>query len=149
MPRLIAIDYGTKRVGLAQTDPLQLIASPLHALHAKDTVAYLQTYTTQQPTEAFILGLPLNTNNQDTDSTKHVRIFAKALLKAIPHIPIIFQDERFTTVQAKRTLLEAGLNKKARADKQLHDRTSAVLILQSYMQRREMALNAAQRIDAL
>ncbi|MES2388861.1 MAG: Holliday junction resolvase RuvX [Bacteroidota bacterium] len=138
MGRLIAIDYGTKRVGLACTDPLKMIASPLHSLHAKDTIAWLKAYAAAEPVDGFVLGMPLNTDNTDTNSTPHVRIFAKLLAKAIPEIPIYLQDERYTTVLAHRTLLEAGLKKKVRADKGLIDRTGAVFILQGYMQKMGM-----------
>ncbi len=137
MPRILAIDYGTKRVGVAVTDPLQMIATPLTAIHAKDIVAYIIEYISKEEVEAVVVGLPKDMMNNDSDSEKHIQVFIRTLKNKLPELNIIRYDERFTSKMAQQTMLEAGLKKKARQNKQLIDQTSAVIILQSYLEHKK------------
>jgi putative Holliday junction resolvase len=135
MPRLIGIDYGTKRVGLATTDPLKLIANTLATIHAKDVIQYLKDYTAKEEVECFVVGKPMKLDGSDSQSAVHVEKFVHLLRKNFPAIPVEMIDERFTSAIATRSLLEMGLKKKDRAVKGNVDQVSAVLILQTYMQR--------------
>jgi putative holliday junction resolvase len=134
MARIIAIDYGTKRVGLAVTDPLKIIASALDTVHAKDVIAYLKNYMITHEVELFVLGKPLRLDGSDSQSAVHVEKFLTLLRKTFPQIPVARIDERFTSTIATRSLLDMGLKKKDRANKENIDKVSAVLILQSYLQ---------------
>ena len=134
MARILAIDYGTKRVGLAVTDPLKIIASALNTVHAKVVVVYLKSYTTKEEVERFVVGLPKRLDGSDSQSAVHVENFVNLLRKNFPNIPIERVDERFTSTIATRSLLEMGLKKKDRANKGNVDQVSAVLILQTYLQ---------------
>jgi putative Holliday junction resolvase len=134
MARILAIDYGTKRVGLAVTDPLKIIASALNTVHAKDVVVYLKSYTTKEEVERFVVGLPKRLDGSDSQSAVHVENFVNLLRKNFPNIPIERVDERYTSKIATRSLLEMGLKKKDRANKGNVDQVSAVLILQTYLQ---------------
>ena len=134
MPRILAIDYGTKRVGLAVTDPLKIIASALDTVHAKDVIDYLKKYTTTEAVETFVVGLPKRLDGSDSESAVHVENFVNLLRKNFPDTLIVRVDERFTSTIASRSLLEMGLKKKDRAKKENVDQVSAVLILQTYMQ---------------
>jgi putative Holliday junction resolvase len=134
MPRILAIDYGTKRVGLAVTDPLKIIASTLDTVHAKDVIEYLKKYTSTEAVETFVVGLPKRLDGSDSESAVHVESFVNLLHKNFPDTPIVRVDERFTSTIATRSLLEMGLKKKDRAKKENIDQVSAVLILQTYMQ---------------
>jgi putative Holliday junction resolvase len=134
MARILAIDYGTKRVGLAVTDPLKIIASALNTVHAKDVIVYLKNYTTKEEVERFVVGLPKRLDGSDSQSAVHVENFVNLLRKNFPNTPIERVDERFTSTIATRSLLEMGLKKKDRANKGNVDQVSAVLILQTYMQ---------------
>src|SRR5690606_8782445 len=133
MSRLLAIDYGTKRVGLAVTDPLKMIASPLDTIHSKDVIAYLKNYHLKENIEAFIVGMPKNLNNQDTNATGLLRQFVKLLEKNFPGMPIHLVDERFTSKMALQTMIAGGTKKKDRAKKENLDKISAAIILQSYL----------------
>lgn len=134
MGRLLAIDYGTKRVGLAVTDSLKIIASTLDTVHAKDVIVYLKNYTAKEEVERFVVGLPKRLDGSDSQSAVHVENFVNLLRKNFPNTPIERVDERFTSTIATRSLLEMGLKKKDRANKGNVDQVSAVLILQTYMQ---------------
>ena len=134
MARILAIDYGTKRVGLAVTDPLKIIASALNTVHAKDVIVYLKNYTTKEEVERFVVGLPKRLDGSDSQSAVHIENFVNLLRKNFPNIPIERVDERFTSTIATRSLLEMGLKKKDRANKGNVDQVSAVLILQTYLQ---------------
>ncbi|SFC28791.1 putative holliday junction resolvase [Flexibacter flexilis DSM 6793] len=138
MKRIIAVDYGTKRVGLAVTDPLQIIAGPLDTVHAKDVIEYLKKYCAQNPTESFVVGMPVRLDNTATNNTSHVRGFVRILQRTFPDIPVFTTDERFTSVIASQAMLDGGLGKKARANKATVDMVSAVIILQSFMQQRSL-----------
>jgi putative Holliday junction resolvase len=134
MGRLIGIDYGTKRVGLASTDPLKLIANTLTAIHAKDVIHFLKEYMTKEEVECFVVGKPLRLNGTNSQSAVHVEKFVHLLHKNFPQTPVHMVDERFTSAIATRSLLEMGLKKKDRAKKSNIDQVSAVLILQTFMQ---------------
>jgi putative Holliday junction resolvase len=134
--RLIAIDYGTKRVGLAATDPLQLIALGLDTVHANDVLAFLKAYAQREAIEAFVVGMPRRLDGTATDATPHVRGFIKSLKKAFPETPVHEHDERFTSVLAQRAMLAGGLSKKDRRDKATVDKVSATILLQSFMESR-------------
>lgn len=134
MPRILAIDYGTKRVGLAVTDSMQLIASALTTVHAKDVITYLQKYVASEEVSCFVVGKPMKLDGSDSQSAVHVEKFVHLLGKTFPNILIERVDERFTSAIATRSLLEMGLKKKDRAKKENVDQVSAVLILQTYMQ---------------
>ncbi|MCY7349307.1 MAG: Holliday junction resolvase RuvX [Cytophagaceae bacterium] len=134
MARLVAIDYGTKRVGVAVTDPLQIIASALETVHAKDVIAYLKTYAAREEVEAFVVGMPSRLDGTATDATPHVRGFIKTLRKAFVDIPVYEHDERFTSVLAQRAMITGGMSKKDRRDKANVDKLSATILLQSFME---------------
>jgi len=134
MPRILAIDYGTKRVGLAVTDPQKIIASRLETVHSKDVIDFIRKYTISEELESFVVGLPLHLDGKATDATPHVEAFVKQLKKNFPEIPIHRIDERFTSKIAFQTMLEAGLKKKDRQRKDLVDGVSATLILQHYLE---------------
>lgn len=135
MGRVLAIDYGTKRVGLAVSDPLKIIGTPLDTIHAKDVIAYLKDYHNREVLECFVLGIPKRFDNSDTDATPLVRIFAKLLRKNFPEIPIHWVDERFTSKLALDAMIRAGSKKKDRKKKTGNlDKISATIILQSFLE---------------
>lgn len=136
MARILAIDYGTKRVGLAVTDPLQLIASALGTVHSKDVISYLKNYLQAHEVVCFVVGLPKRLDGSDSQSAAHVEKFVTLLRQNFPEIPVERVDERFTSSIATRSLLEMGLKKKDRAKKENVDMLSAVLILQTYLEAR-------------
>lgn len=136
MARVLAIDYGAKRTGLAVTDTLQIIPGGLCTVLTKDLLTFLSDYVKKEPVERFVVGLPKQTNGMDSDNLPRVKAFTANLSKLIPDIPIEMYDERFTSVMAHRTMLEAGLHKKARQNKALVDEISATIILQSWMESR-------------
>ena len=136
MARLIGLDYGTKRVGIAETDDLQIIASPLITIHSKDVIDYLIAYSQKHKLEAVIVGLPKNLNSSDTHATGLVEQFVKHLRKKITPIKIILEDERFTSKMASQSMIMAGIKKRKRQEKGNLDKVSASLILQSYLDRK-------------
>lgn len=133
MPRIIAIDYGTKRVGLAVTDELKIIATALDTIHSKDVIEYLKKYCTENTVETFVLGLPKQMNGKASESERYIQAFQNSLRKNFPTIPIVRYDERFTSKIASQSLIDSGLKKKDRKNKGLLDSVSAVLILQDYL----------------
>jgi len=137
MARIVAIDYGNKRVGIAVSDPLQLIATGLTTVHSKDIINYLKDYLKKEDVECFVVGEPKRLNNQKTDATPFVEAFVKDLKKYFPEIPIFRVDERFTSKMASQTLLASGVKKKERQNKELLDTISATIILQSFMDSRK------------
>ncbi|MEI6507879.1 MAG: Holliday junction resolvase RuvX [Bacteroidota bacterium] len=136
MARILAIDYGTKRVGLAVTDPLQIIANTLTTVHSKDVLQYLKDYLMKEEVECFVVGKPLRLDGTNSELAAEVEKFINVLRKNFPAIPIERIDERFTSAIAKRTLLEMGLNKKDRANKSSLDQISATIILQGYLEKK-------------
>lgn len=134
MGRLLAIDYGKKRTGLAVTDPLQLIAGGLTTVATAELMSFLQAYTQQENVERIIIGMPVTVNGIPSENQARVRSFVRQLHKIMPHIPVIFYDERFTSVLAHQAMIMGGMKKKARQDKAKVDEISATIILQSYME---------------
>lgn len=134
MGRILAIDYGQKRVGIAVTDELRIIATGLETVHAKDIFSFLENYTRQENVDLFVVGEPRQMNNTASDAQRFTEPFVKQLKKRFPGIPVDRVDERFTSMMAQQTILEAGLKKKDRQNKGLVDKVSATIMLQSYMQ---------------
>lgn len=133
MGRLLAIDYGSKRTGIAVTDEMQIIASGLTTVETKNLISFLKTYCKDELVELFLIGLPKQMNNQLSESEPLILKFIKILENEIPHIPIQRVDERFTSKMAFQTMIDSGLKKKQRQNKALVDEISATLILQSYL----------------
>lgn len=133
MGRLLALDYGTKRTGIAVTDELQIIASGLTTVNSSDLITFLNDYIEKEVIDSIIIGLPKQMNNRESESEIYIQKFLVKLQKEIPNIPIIRVDERFTSKLAFQTMIDSGLSKKKRRDKALVDEISATLILQSYM----------------
>jgi len=136
MGRVLAIDYGRKRVGLAVTDSLQLIANPLTTVHSKDIFTFLTDYLKNEQVDVFVLGYAKQLNNNDSESMKYIKPFADKLKKTFPEIKLIYIDERFTSKIAQRSLIDAGARKKTRQKKELLDKISATVILQSYLEQK-------------
>jgi putative holliday junction resolvase len=134
MARILAIDYGSKRVGLAVTDPLQIIASGLTTVHSKDVIAFLETYMKQEQVECIVVGEPKTLMNEASDSARFIDPFVKHLRKKFPDIKIERYDERFTSSMAHQTMLMGGLKKKDRQNKETVDMVSATILLQDYME---------------
>jgi putative Holliday junction resolvase len=137
MPRIVAIDYGTKRVGIAVTDPLRIIATALDTIHSKDTIAFLKEYNDKEGIECFVVGMPKTLANEDSSNAKFVKIFIKELQKAFPGKKIIAVDERFTSSIALDTMIRGGMSKKDRRNKENVDKISATIILQSFLESRK------------
>jgi putative holliday junction resolvase len=134
MGRIMAIDYGTKRVGIAVTDPLKIIAKGLTTVHSKDVEQFLEDYFKKEDVECLVVGEPKNMNNTPSDSAVHVEIFLKKVRKKFPTLKIERADERFTSKMAFQTMIDSGLKKKDRQNKALVDEISAAIILQSYLE---------------
>jgi putative Holliday junction resolvase len=135
MGRIIGIDYGSKRTGLAVTDPLKMIAQPLEMVYTADLKMYLDSYLYEEDVESFVVGMPTNLNGTDTDATQPVKQFIEALKNAYPHIPVNTIDERLTSHEAQQSIIAAGVKKSQRANKGLIDAVSAAIILQTYLQK--------------
>ena len=136
MARILALDYGTKRTGIAVTDELQIIASGLTTVETKSLISFLQTYVSEENVELFIIGEPKQMNNEASESEASISKFLKTLERTFPHIPIHRVDERFTSKMAFQTMIDSGLSKKQRRNKALVDEISATIILQSYLYNR-------------
>lgn len=136
MGRILAIDYGQKRVGLAVSDELQLIATGLDTVHVKDIFEYLKNYVLRENVEKFVVGEPRNLNNTASDAQRFTEPFVKKLKKQFPQIPVFRVDERFTSKMAHDVILNSGIGKMARQNKDLVDKVSATIMLQSFMQQR-------------
>jgi len=134
MGRILAIDYGRKRVGIAVTDPLQISANGLDTVQSHEVLSYLEKYISVEDVETFVIGLPKQMNGQDSESMQYIRPFVTALQRKFPLIPVVYVDERFTSVLAHKAMLEGGLKKKDRQNKELVDKISATIILQSYLE---------------
>jgi putative holliday junction resolvase len=133
MPRILAIDYGAKRTGLAVTDPLKIIASALETVFTEKLIEYLKNYVKNEEIEAFVVGMPLNLDSSETDGTAYVKRFIEELKTVFPAIPIHLEDERFTSKMAVSAMISGGMKKKDRQNKGNIDKISATIILQSYM----------------
>jgi len=134
MSRILAIDYGRKRTGLAVTDTLQLIPGGLATVPSHELLRFLEDYFRKEPVERIVVGLPKQMNNQPSESMKYIEPFVRLFKKKWPEMPVEYYDERFTSVLAHQAMLEGGLKKKDRQNKDLVDEISAVIILQSYME---------------
>jgi putative Holliday junction resolvase len=136
MARIMAFDYGNKRLGIAVTDPLQMIANGLTTIHPKDAIDFLKKYLLTEEIEIFVVGEPRQMDGTASQSAQHVKGFVTILKKNFPEIPIAMMDERFTSKMASAVIAQSGLKKTARQDKALVDTISATIILQSYMEKK-------------
>lgn len=136
MGRIVAIDYGRKRTGLAVTDPLQIIANGLITVSSAEVIQFLDDYTKKESVEAFVVGYARKMDNSDSESMKYIKPFVAKLSKHFPQIPVHMVDERFTSKMAFQTMIDGGLKKKQRQNKALVDTISATIILQSYMEQK-------------
>ena len=134
MSRILAIDYGRKRTGLAVSDTMQIIANGLTTVPTHELLDFIAGYVQKEPVERIIIGLPKQMNNEVSENMKYIEPFVRLLKEKIPEMPVEFVDERFTSVLAHRTMLEAGLKKKDRQNKALVDEISATIILQTYLE---------------
>jgi putative holliday junction resolvase len=134
MPRVLAIDYGSKRTGLAVTDPLQIIATALETVRTHELLDYLKKYTAREEVEAFVIGMPTRLDSTDTHNTQPVRTFIKRLESTFPDIPVYAHDERFTSSIALQAMITGGSKKSERREKGNLDKVSATIILQSFME---------------
>ena len=134
MSRILAIDYGRKRTGLAVTDPMQIIANGLNTVATHELVDFIQKYVCQEKVERIIIGHPKQMNYEDSVNMKNIIPFMNRLKKLLPEIPVELVDERFTSVLAHQAMLAGGLKKKDRQNKALVDEISATIILQSYLE---------------
>ncbi|MDR0938567.1 MAG: Holliday junction resolvase RuvX [Mediterranea sp.] len=138
MSRILAIDYGRKRTGIAVTDPLQLIAGGLTTVPTHELPEFLERYLRAEEVERVVVGRPKQMNYQDSENMARVEAFVRALKKRHPELPVEYADERFTSVLAHRAMLEGGLKKKSRQDKALVDEISATIILQTYLENKRL-----------
>lgn len=132
--RYMAFDYGTKRIGLAVTDPSRMIALGLDTVHPLKLLSFLNTYLMTEKVGLFIVGKPLQMDSSPSEITPHVEGFVRSLQKSYPTIPLVRMDERFTSKMAHQAILESGIGKKGRQNKPLVDRVSATILLQSYLE---------------
>lgn len=132
--RILAIDYGKKRVGLAVTDEMKIIANSIGTLHSREVISFLEKYVSKENVECFVVGEPKQMDYSESESVKYIEPFIKQLKKVFPDIPVKRFDERFTSKMAFQTMIDAGLKKKDRQNKALVDSISATIILQSYME---------------
>lgn len=133
MGRIIGIDFGTKRVGIAVTDPMQIFASGITTVGPHEILDYLDDYIKKEKVDAIVLGLPKKMNNEDSESLVYIKQFETALRRRFPEIPVKWFDERFTSSLAKDAMIRGGMKKKDRQDKKNLDKISAAIILQSYL----------------
>lgn len=136
MARVLSIDYGKKRTGIAVTDPLQLIANGLTTVPTASLIDFLTEYIGKEKVERIVVGWPKQNNGEDSENMKRVRPFVQRITKLWPNIAIELYDERFTSVLAHKAILESGIGKKARQNKALVDEISATIILQDWMEAR-------------
>ncbi len=134
MGRIMAIDYGSKRVGLAVTDPLRIIASSLEAVHSKDLIEYLKKYCSKEIVDVIVVGEPKTLQNEKSDSARFIDPFVTHLERTFPSIKIVRYDERFTSKIAQQTMLMGGMKKKDRKVKENVDKISATILLQDYLE---------------
>ena len=136
MNRIVGIDYGRARVGVAVSDPLRIFASPVETVPSAKIIEYLKKYALSETVERFVVGWPLNMNGAPAQAAPDVEAFLKQLRKAFPDVPVSLEDERFTSVLAHRAMIDGGMKKSDRRDKNSVDRISAAIILQSYLDRK-------------
>ena len=140
MGRILGIDYGRKRIGLAVTDPLHIFASPLETLASQEFDKFIETYLKKEQVEAFVVGYPVQMNNKASEAVKYIDPFIRKLKRIFPEKPVHLVDERFTSQMALRTMIDGGIKKEKRKDKSMVDKISASIILQSFLDNRS-ALN--------
>jgi RNAse H-fold protein YqgF len=133
MDRIVGIDYGRKRIGVAASDPLCIFASALDTVPSAKIIEYLQNYSRTEHIERFVVGYPINMDNTPSEAAKDVDAFLNLLKKRFPETPVTLEDERFTSVLAHRAMIDGGMKKKDRMDKNSVDKISAALILQTYL----------------
>ena len=138
MARILSIDYGKKRTGIAVTDPLQLIAGGLATVSTSELFDWLKVYLAKEVVERIVIGEPRQPNGQPSENLERVQQFVNRWRKAVPEVPIEFYDERFTSVLAHQAMIDGGLKKKARQDKALVDEISATIILEDYLRSRKL-----------
>lgn len=141
MGRILAIDYGKKRTGIAVTDILQMIANGLTTVATPELMDFILNYVEKESVERIVVGHPKQMNNEESENMKRIVPFVNQLKKKLPYIPIEYVDERFTSVLAHQTMIEGGLKKKARQNKALVDEISATIILQSYLESKRLMFN--------
>jgi putative Holliday junction resolvase len=141
MGRILAIDYGTKRIGLAVTDPLQMFASPLNTVSPEDFDSFIEDYMKSEEVEAFVVGYPVQMNNRPSEALNYINPFIKKLKKTFPDKDIHLADERYTSRMALRIMIDGGVKKKDRQDKSMVDKISASIILQSFLDNRSNKKN--------
>lgn len=137
MGRILALDYGRKRVGIAVTDPLQMIAGPLDTVASSEIEKFLVEYCRAENVGEIVVGYPRQMNNEPSEAVKYIDPFLARLKKLLPEVPVYLADERFTSAIAKRSMIEGGMKKGARRDKSVADKVSASLILQSFLEQRK------------
>ncbi|HUI32355.1 MAG: Holliday junction resolvase RuvX [Dysgonamonadaceae bacterium] len=140
MSRLLAIDYGRKRTGIAVSDTLQLIANGLTTVRSHDVLDFLKDYVQKESVERIIIGFSRQMNYEESESMQYIKPFVKKLEKEFPNIPVEYFDERFTSSMAFQTMIEGGVKKKQRQNKALVDEISATIILQGYMESRRLSM---------
>ena len=143
MDRIIGIDYGRKRVGVAVSDPLGIFASALETVQSAKIIEYLKKYAESENVVRFVVGYPVNMDGAPSEAAKDVDVFLKQLAKAFPEVPVTLEDERFTSVLAHRAMIDGGMKAKDRRDKESVDKISAAIILQSYMDKSSGGLKFA------
>lgn len=134
MGRILALDYGRKRTGVAVSDPLKIIAGGLDTIETFRLERFLAEYMAKNEVDTIVVGMPRQMNNEPSESYRYIKPFVEKLKKTYPHIPVEMVDERFTSLLAKRAMIEGGVKKSGRRDKALVDKVSATIILQSYME---------------
>jgi putative Holliday junction resolvase len=137
MGRIIGIDYGKKRIGLAVTDPLQIFASPLETINIREFDNYISEYLKSEEVDAFVIGYPVQMNNKPSESVKYIDPFIRKIKKRFPGKALHLIDERFTSQIAFRTMIDGGVKKEKRKDKSMVDKISASIILQSFLDRKK------------
>ena len=136
MDRIIGIDYGRKRVGVATSDPLGIFASALETVHSAKIIEYLKNYAQKERIVRFVVGYPVNMDGAPSEAAKDVDVFLKQLAKAFTEVPVTLEDDRFTSVLAHRAMIDGGMKKHDRMKKESVDKISAAIILQSYIDRK-------------
>lgn len=139
MNRIVGIDYGRKRVGVAVSDPLRIFASALETVPSAKIIDYLKSFSQNEPIERFVVGYPVNMDNTPSEAAADVDIFLKQLAKHFVEVPVTLEDERFTSVLAHRAMIEGGVPKMARRDKTAVDKVSAAIILQTFLDRQQQS----------
>jgi putative Holliday junction resolvase len=142
--RILGIDFGTKRIGIAITDPLQIFAFPLKSVKNHEFESFIEEYLKTEPVEEFVVGYPVTLNNQPSETVKYIDPFIKRLKKLFPGVRVNKVDERFTSGMAIRTIIEGGVKKKGRQDKSMVDKISASIILQSFLDKRQKIIGKSK-----